>query len=106
MIRGLAERVEREHSQHLRDAQRIEDRSAIANPAKNVTGLGSPFSGNASPDFETLVGAGGSKGMGLNGAASTNHSSNTSLEDDLWGNILGADVSRHNYFLEDFVEQL
>lgn len=84
----LGERIEREHSQYLRDSQRIEDKSAVA-----VNGAPPVVSGSL--DFHSLVGgnaaavAGAKPGSpsgrspALNGAGET-----PSWEDDVWGSIL------------------
>lgn len=97
MIKTLSERVEREHGQHLRDSQRIEDRSSAFDV--NATSNGAPKLGGT-VDFQTLVagpamavtsssGLGTSTTTGANGVAKT-----TSWEDDVWGSILdGSDVS-------------
>jgi SCY1-like protein 2 len=96
VIKTLGERVEREHSQYLRDSQRIEDRSGgfDGNAASNgVPKLGGTV------DFQTLVTGSAtaalsgsletSKTTGVNGIAKA-----TSWEDDVWGSILdGSDVS-------------
>lgn len=79
--------MEKEHAQHLRDAQRIEDRSALATNA-SVASLG--MDGSPS-DFAKLVGGGGAQSPATNGV------SITSSEDDLWGSILNGGVS----FLRD-----
>ena len=95
MIKTLGERIEREHSQYLRDSQRIEDRSGGFDV--NGTSNGAPKLGGT-VDFQTLVAgpamaATSSGGLGtstgVNGVAKT-----TSWEDDVWGSILdGNDVS-------------
>lgn len=95
MIKTLSERIEREHSQYLRDSQRIEDRSGGFDA--NATYNGAPKLGGT-VDFQTLVAgpataATSSGGLGtstgVNGVAKT-----TSWEDDVWGSILdGNDVS-------------
>ena len=96
MIKTLGERAEREHSQYLRDSQRIEDRSSGFDVASSngVPKLGGTV------DFQTLVagpvmsmasssGLGTSTTTGVNGATKP-----TSWEDDMWGSILdGSDVS-------------
>ncbi|KDQ16224.1 hypothetical protein BOTBODRAFT_54054 [Botryobasidium botryosum FD-172 SS1] len=93
VIRSLAERVEREHSQHLRDTQRVEDRSAIA--SGNGSAIGRTAGGSV--DFASLV---GNKGMptgggGLAGSMIAGSSSGgTSWEDDVWGSILNPDSSQ------------
>ena len=91
VIKKLAERVEREHNQFLRDSQRIEDKSSIqvnGGAAKAVSG---PV------DFESLVG-------GANGAtvkADTALDGDTNWDDDVWGSILApsADVRSSSLFV-------
>src|SRR5260370_17950866 len=56
VIRALSERVEREHAQHLRDAQRIEDRSALP-----IGGTGPSSVSKGPVDFETLVSGGAAR---------------------------------------------
>ena len=81
VIKKLGERVEREHNQHLRDSQRIEDRSITANSSSAGIGIG------GSLDFESLV-----------GGASGNHGvkpepvvgNGKTWEDDVWGSLLGS----------------
>lgn len=96
VIKTLGERVEREHSQYLRDSQRIEDRSGGFDA--NATFNGVPKLGGT-VDFQTLVAGStmavasssglGTPKTGVNGVAKT-----TSWEDDVWGSILdGNDVS-------------
>ncbi|KAJ3985207.1 other/SCY1 protein kinase [Lentinula detonsa] len=89
VIRKLADRVEKEHHQFLRDSQRLEDRSAIAVDGATVT---QSFAG--SMDFESLVG-------GKNGAVQTNDTGGslgstaekTSWDDDVWGSIFNDNSS-------------
>lgn len=85
VIKKLAERVEREHNQFLRDAQRLEDKSSIQVNGSNSTAVAGPV------DFASLVG-------GVNGAtvkADTALDGDTNWDDDVWGSILApsADVS-------------
>ncbi|KAG8968943.1 hypothetical protein FRC03_005488 [Tulasnella sp. 419] len=81
VIKILGERIEREHSQYLRDSQRIEDRSAsLASSTPNV--------GAGTVDFESLVG-GATKSPAANSSTSTNGASTNGWEDDVWGSILG-----------------
>lgn len=81
----LGDRIEKEHSQYLRDSQRVEDKSAVA--ASN--GIPSITSGPV--DFESLVGGGRSPGLsaasspGVNGSAPAPAKS---WEDDVWGSML------------------
>ncbi len=82
VIKQLGERVEREHNQFLRDAQRIEDRSAMA--VNGTTGAPS----TVTVDFESLVGREGVGGT-INSVISQNTGSNNSAswDDDVWGSI-------------------
>lgn len=83
VIKQLGERVEREHDQFLRDAQRIEDRSTMTTNGSN----------GALPavtvDFESLVGkegiGGGINSVNPQGTGSNNNSA--SWDDDVWGSI-------------------
>ncbi|TDL27250.1 kinase-like protein [Rickenella mellea] len=81
VIRKLGERVEREHNQHLRDSQRIEDRSGT-NGIVSVPNAG--LSGSL--DFESLVA----------GAQNTAVKPDSILEngkgwdDDVWGSIFNS----------------
>jgi SCY1-like protein 2 len=87
VIRALSERVEKEHAQHLRDAQRIEDRSSLTN-SNSALNLGSD---NPSSDFAKLVGAGLTQSSpSADEVASTPNES--SLDDDIWGSILNDQV--------------
>jgi len=77
VIKKLAERVEKEHNQFLRDSQRLEDRSGFAANAEG----GTVTTSNA--DFASLVG-------NANGGAikaDTVIDSNASWDDDVWGSI-------------------
>ncbi|KAF8350876.1 other/SCY1 protein kinase [Amanita rubescens] len=76
VIRRLGERVEKEHDQFLRDAQRIEDRSALAANSSNTQSFASTV------DFENLVGRSG--GVATNSDTVTE---NKSWEDNVWGSI-------------------
>ncbi|QRV75342.1 SCY1-like protein 2 [Ceratobasidium sp. AG-Ba] len=90
VIRALSERIEKEHAQHLRDSQRVEDRSAISpNGSANVT---SP----TAVDFHSLVGGGRSPSTGpgavtpiANGSTTPTPAPANGWDDDLWGSILG-----------------
>lgn len=84
VIRALTDRVEKEHAQHLRDAQRIEDRSALSTNVSVAT-----FGADGASDFAKLVGAGGAQSSPINGI------STSASEDDIWGSILGGEVSSH-----------
>ncbi|KIM23753.1 hypothetical protein M408DRAFT_249795 [Serendipita vermifera MAFF 305830] len=90
VIRTLGERVEKEHSQYLRDSQRNEDRPAVVDPAGNPLAQApgqldfhSLVSGGAAP--VTTASTGSSLNGLSNGVAATNVSS---WEDDVWGSIL------------------
>ncbi|KAG6332892.1 hypothetical protein ID866_6199 [Astraeus odoratus] len=76
VIRKLADRVEKEHNQFLRDSQRLEDRSATAN------GAASPF--NTGMDFESLVGRASAATLQTETAVETQKG----WDDDVWGAIL------------------
>ena len=94
VIRALTDRVEKEHSQHLRDAQRVEDRSALAN--SSVLNLSSD-----NTDFAKLVGAGTVRSPSTNSVTST---SNGNSLDDVWGRILDDEV--RSMVLSAFTEVL
>lgn len=85
VIRVLSERVEREHGQHLRDAQRVEDRSALA--VNGASASGTMLSSGM--DFESLVGGGRVKVASPPSQAAES----TGWEDDVWGSMLGSNVS-------------
>ena len=87
VLKKLGERVEREHTQHLRDSQRIEDGSTA-----NTNGTLSNTEMGAGLDFESLVGRSSNiikpdimDGSGLQD------------DDDVWGSILGA-TSQVSYY--------
>jgi SCY1-like protein 2 len=80
VIRRLGERVEKEHDQFLRDAQRIEDRSALAVNGSNTQSFGTV-------DFENLIGSSG----GITVKADT-MTENKSWEDNVWGSIFDDNV--------------
>lgn len=84
VIRKLAERVEKEHNQFLRDSQRIEDQSTAADGAA----LPSFDSG---VDFETLVGRNNTSIK-----PDTVIDGSKSWDDDVWGSIFSStpEVSR------------
>ncbi|PVG01690.1 hypothetical protein CPB86DRAFT_823321 [Serendipita vermifera] len=99
VIKKLGERVEKEHSQFLRDSQRNEDRSSIIDPTGNPLAQMNP-----SIDFQSLV-SGTSTTSTSNAmiddvaapAPTTNGTAKTSSwEDDVWGSILdgGSESSR------------
>lgn len=79
VIKTLSDRVQREHHQFLRDAQRIEDKSALQPN-------GSPLpSTNAGPvSFESLV----ANANGATVKADTVPQGETNWDDDVWGSIL------------------
>ncbi|KAI6151015.1 hypothetical protein BKA82DRAFT_4122860 [Pisolithus tinctorius] len=83
VIRKLGDRVEKEHDQFLRDSQRIEDRSALANGV-NLPNL------NSGVDFESLVGR-----ANTTTRAEVLDDHRKSWDDDVWGPILngGHEVS-------------
>jgi SCY1-like protein 2 len=74
--------VQREHDQFLRDAQRIEDRSATA-----VNGVGQPLP--VTVDFESLVGRQGTGGTNVQNSAATDA---PSWDDDVWNSIFTDNV--------------
>jgi SCY1-like protein 2 len=78
VIRKLGERVEKEHGQYLRDAQRIEDRSATA-----VNGTTTPVLGGA-VDFESLVGGNPANTIKADSVVDTTQQG---WDDDVWGSI-------------------
>ena len=80
VIKRLGERVEREHNQHLRDSQRIEDRSATTNSSSAGIGVG------GSLDFESLVG--GANGTTVKPDSAVGNGK--TWEDDVWGSLLGS----------------
>lgn len=83
VIRKLGDRVEKEHNQFLRDSQRIEDRSALANGVN-------PSNLNSGVDFESLIGR-----ANATTGAEVLDDRRTSWDDDVWGPILngGHEVS-------------
>ncbi|KDR81413.1 hypothetical protein GALMADRAFT_239295 [Galerina marginata CBS 339.88] len=78
VIKKLAERVEKEHDQFLRDSQRVEDRSGLA-----ANGTIATNGAAANVDFESLVG----RANGATVKADTVFDNNASLNDDVWGSI-------------------
>jgi SCY1-like protein 2 len=101
VIRVLSERVEKEHAQHLRDAQRVEDRSAMANGGRQNALLS-----GGGVDFESLVAASNKATMQSASSPSTSTTSNGGAnsdgwEDDMWGSILGTDVRVLGSFLSN-----
>lgn len=96
VIKKLGERVEREHDQFLRDAQRIEDRSATA-----INGAGGPLP-PVTVDFESLVGRGGTGGSVGGGGnivttQNTGGGNSASWDDDVWSSIFNDTVCLHGY---------
>ncbi|CAE7144266.1 unnamed protein product [Rhizoctonia solani] len=95
VIKSLSERIEKEHAQHLRDSQRVEDRSAIAsNNSVNTTVTG--------VDFHTLVSGGRSPSTGPGTITPIANGSNTPTpaptagngwDDDMWDSMLNAPSS-------------
>lgn len=81
VIRRLGERVEKEHDQFLRDAQRIEDRSALAANSSNTQSFASTV------DFENLVGRSGGVAT-----SSDTVTENKSWEENVWGSIFDDNV--------------
>lgn len=92
VIKTLSDRVEREHLQHLKDSQRVEDRSVTSASASQV-GNG----GTGGLDFASLVA--GAKNTSVK--PDTVVDNGKSWDDDVWGSILGAnDVCDICYFLD------
>ncbi|KAG8934229.1 hypothetical protein FRC01_004309 [Tulasnella sp. 417] len=90
VIKVLGDRIEREHSQYLRDSQRVEDKSAVATP----NGIPSFTAGPV--DFESLVGGGKSPGPSAASMPAANGGALApakSWEDDVWGSILNGNES-------------
>ena len=93
VIKKLSDRVEREHNQFLRDAQRIEDRStATVNDSAGALQ-------SAAVDFESLVG-----GASTSGSGKTQSADNTSWDDDAWKSIFHDTVCY--VFVSSFQENL
>ncbi|KAF8687087.1 Protein tyrosine kinase, partial [Rhizoctonia solani] len=92
VIKSLSERIEKEHAQHLRDSQRVEDRSAIAlNNSANA-----PI---ASVDFHSLVSGGRSPSTAPGTITPIANGSNTPTpapttgngwDDDMWDSMLNS----------------
>ena len=78
VIKRLGDRVQKEHDQFLRDAQRIDDRSATTG---NSAAGSLSYAGNV--DFESLVG-------GANGTLNKPDTA-TSGNDDVWWSIFNND---------------
>ncbi|KAI6116914.1 hypothetical protein EDD16DRAFT_1481889, partial [Pisolithus croceorrhizus] len=76
VIRKLGDRVEKEHNQFLRDSQRIEDQSALANGVN-------PPNLNSGVDFESLIGR-----ANATTRAEVLDDHRPSWDDDVWGPIL------------------
>ena len=81
VIRKLGDRVEQEHKQHLRDTQRIEDRSDVSGsmPSPSMT-----FGGSL--DFASLVAGASTKTVNPDV-----EQSGKSWEDDVWGSLLSSE---------------
>ncbi|KAF8919611.1 kinase-like domain-containing protein [Mucidula mucida] len=86
VIRKLGDRVEKEHNQFLRDSQRLEDRSGVAN------GSTGPQSFAVAVDFESLVGSGQGAAT-TNGTPAAGHNGNASWDDDVWGSIFNENAA-------------
>ncbi|CAE6475782.1 unnamed protein product [Rhizoctonia solani] len=92
VIKSLSERIEKEHAQHLRDSQRVEDRSAIAlNNSVSTT--------VASVDFHSLVSGGRSPSAAPGTITPIANGSNTPTpapttgngwDDDMWESMLNS----------------
>jgi SCY1-like protein 2 len=84
VIKRLGDRVEKEHDQHLRDSQRIEDRSAT--PVNGIAMI--PSAGGV--DFESLVSSGNAATVKVDTVIDTTKG----WDDDVWGSIFSsAEVS-------------
>ncbi|CUA68500.1 SCY1-like protein 2 [Rhizoctonia solani] len=95
VIKSLSERIEKEHAQHLRDSQRVEDRSAIASNNSVNTAV-------AGVDFHTLVSGGRSPSTAPGTITPIANGSNTPTpapttgngwDDDMWDSMLNAPSS-------------
>ncbi|GBE82382.1 other/SCY1 protein kinase [Sparassis latifolia] len=85
VIRKLGDRVEKEHDQYLRDSQRVEDRSTLANGDTAVPNT------NIAVDFENLVASGGVANGGVTTVkADTVIDPSKAWEDDVWGSIFSS----------------
>ncbi|CAE6415312.1 unnamed protein product [Rhizoctonia solani] len=92
VIKSLSERIEKEHAQHLRDSQRVEDRSAIASSNSVNTSV-------ASVDFHSLVSGGRSPSTVAGTITPIANGSNTPTpapttgngwDDDMWDSMLNS----------------
>ncbi|KAF8337568.1 kinase-like domain-containing protein [Cantharellus anzutake] len=93
VIRNLSERVEHEHLQHLRDSQRIEDRSAVP-----VNGVTSSIAASGPVDFETLISSGAKTGASRTSQSLPPKGENgDSWEDDVWGSMLNSDLGARSF---------
>ncbi|KAI0094049.1 other/SCY1 protein kinase [Irpex rosettiformis] len=81
VIHRLSDRVEKEHDQYLRDAQRIEDRSATAINGAIAPSMAGPV------DFESLVGGNPVHTVKADSAVDT---SQQGWDDDVWGSIFSS----------------
>lgn len=90
VIKILGDRIEKEHSQYLRDSQRVDDKSTV------TVSNGIPSFTAGPVDFESLVGGGKSPGPGAPSSPAVNGATLTpakSWEDDVWGSILNGNES-------------
>ncbi|KAG8715536.1 hypothetical protein FRC11_003287 [Ceratobasidium sp. 423] len=92
VIKSLSERIEKEHAQHLRDSQRVEDRSAIALNNSVNTAV-------ATVDFHSLVSGGRSPSTAPGTITPIANGSNTPTpaptsgngwSDDMWESMLNS----------------
>ena len=79
VIRNLGERVEKEHTQYLRDHQRTDERSINQSIATTMT----PDLNPETTTFESLVNRGTAPVATVASSAST-----PTWDDDVWGSIL------------------
>lgn len=96
VIKKLAERVEKEHNQFLRDSQRLEDRSGLA---ANAEGGSTATTSNV--DFASLVG----NANGATVKADTVIDNNASWDDDVWGSIFNTNSVSPPIFSSDLPSQ-
>jgi SCY1-like protein 2 len=89
VIKKLADRVEKEHDQFLRDSQRIEDRSGIASNGMNEAATSQGI------DFESLVGRSNAPPT-MNGPTTISTDTTgdeNSWDDDGWGSMFSGTAS-------------
>lgn len=83
VIKKLGDRVEREHLQHLKDSQRIEDKSGSS------TGMSSAGNGSANGlDFASLVAGASTSTIKPDIVIENGNTNGKSWDDDVWGSLL------------------